>query len=170
MSGEVVLRILPFIAFVTVALCVRGDELEFNKRVPIQSKGTAAYYIEGHIEGFGTAQLLVDTGSGYTTIDEETLAVLKKSGRAKYLKKLRGIMADGSRKILPVYLIAGINLGGECMVRDVEAAVFPARTRPILGMKTLRKVSPFIFSMDPPSLMLSCGAVAPRIHNGGEET
>ena len=153
----------------TVISPVGANDLKFNKRVPIASKGTAAYYIEGHIEGFGTAQLLVDTGSGYTTIDTETLAVLQRNGRATYLRQLRGIMADGSHKVLPVYLISSINLGGECMIRNVEAAVFPNKTRPILGLKTLSKVSPFIFSMDPPSLMLSCGAAATSRHSVGRE-
>jgi hypothetical protein len=140
-----------------------GEEIQFNRTVPIESRGTSAFYIEGHIEGFGTAELLVDTGSGYTTIDIDTLAVLKRRGHARYLKDLKGIMADGSQKILPVYRIASINLGGDCVVRDVEAAVFPARTRPILGLNVLSKVSPFIFSVNPPSLMLSCEAAAVRM-------
>lgn len=137
---------------------VWGNDPELHKLIPIHSKGTAAYYVDGYIDGFGPAQLLVDTGAGYTTINEEMLAVLKKRGQAKFVKKLSGILADGSRKVVPVYLIPGINIGGECMIRDVEAVIFPAKTRLILGMNTLLKVSPFTFSMDPPSLLLSnCG-------------
>ena len=151
------------IPLMVTAFTMGGGEAQFNKRVPIRSKGTSAYYIEGHIEGFGTTQLLVDTGSGYTTINEETLAVLQQSGRARYLRNLSGIMADGSRKTIPIYLISGINLGGECMIRDIEAAVFPAKTRLILGLATLSRVSPFIFSLDPPSLLLSCGALTSRL-------
>jgi hypothetical protein len=43
----------------------------------------------------------------------------------------------------------------------VEAAVFPGKTRQILGLSALKKAAPFIFSMDPPNLVLSnCTGVA----------
>lgn len=128
---------------------------EFDLRVPIQHRGTSTYYVNGHIEGFGQAQLMVDTGSGYSTISEDTLAILLDKGHARYSKDLRGIMADGSRKIVKVYTVTSITIGGDCAIRDIEVAVFPARTRPILGLNALRKVAPFVFSIDPPSLLLS---------------
>jgi predicted aspartyl protease len=132
-----------------------ADEPKLNQDVPITSQGKATYYVEGELEGFGKLQLLVDTGSGYTAIDETTLAILKEKGSARYLKELQGVMADGSRKVVPVYLLTSLNIGGKCEIRDVEAAIFPADTRPILGLKTLIKVSPFTFSINPPRLMLS---------------
>jgi len=50
-------------------------------------------------------------------------------------------------------------LGGDCVLRDVEAAVFPEKTRMLLGLSALSKASPFIFSTNPPSLSLSnCSA------------
>jgi predicted aspartyl protease len=132
-----------------------ADEPGLNQNVPITSRGKATYYVEGDLKGFGKIQLLVDTGSGYTAIDETTLAILKEKGSARYLKELRGVMADGSRRVVPVYLLTSLNIGGKCEVRDVEAVIFPADTRPILGLNTLIKVSPFTFSINPPRLMLS---------------
>ena len=129
---------------------------QFDKHVPIATRGASTYYVQGNIEGYGLAPLLVDTGSGYSTIDKDTFVILEQKGHTKFIKKLRGIMADGSHKIVPIYRISSINLGGECLVRDVEVAVFPAKTRLILGLSALRKVAPFAFSLDdPPSLMLS---------------
>ena len=127
----------------------------FETRVPMQSPGTDTYYVQGHIQGFGAVDLMVDTGSSYSVISETTLATLLQSGTAIYVKELEGVMADGSRKLVPIYLISGINVGGTCMIRDVETAVFPTRIRPILGMSALRKVSPFTFSLEPPNLLLS---------------
>lgn len=98
---------------------------------------------------------MVDTGSGYMTINETTLALLEKQGRATYVKDLTGIMADGSRKTVPIYRISSINIGCCCVVRDVEAAVFPGTKRQILGLSALKKVAPFAVSMQPPSLLLS---------------
>ncbi len=136
-------------AFASVA----GELL--SERVPIVNRGSSTFYISGHIAGYGATQLLVDTGSGYTTINEETLAVLRQNGRAEYVKKLQGIMADGTSRIVQVYRLESIMLGENCLIRDVEAAVLPAKTRAILGINTLRRVSPFTFSVDPPSLELS---------------
>ncbi|MEN8130652.1 MAG: retroviral-like aspartic protease family protein [Pseudomonadota bacterium] len=124
-------------------------------RVPMHSAGTATYYVQGKIEGYGEIKLLVDTGSGYSAISEDTLDVLRGKGAATYLRELNGIMADGSLRVVPVYLISGINLGGKCMIRSVEVAVFPDDTRPILGLSALKKVAPFVFSLDPPNLLLS---------------
>ena len=145
------------VRFLTVFLTMAAwaDEPKFNQDVPITSQGKATYYVEGELEGFGKLRLLVDTGSGYTAIDETTLAILKEKGSARYLKELRGVMADGSRRVVPVYLLTSLNIGGKCEIRDVEAVIFPADTRPILGLKTLIKVSPFTFSINPPRLMLS---------------
>ena len=64
-------------------------------------------------------------------------------------------MADGSRRIIPIYRVAKLTLGDDCVLRDVEAAVFPQRTRLILGLSALEKTAPFIFSTNPPVLELS---------------
>ncbi len=64
-------------------------------------------------------------------------------------------MADGSKSIIPLYKISGIQLDGKCTLNDIEVAVFPTGAKEILGLNALKKLSPFIFSMDPPSLTLS---------------
>ena len=128
---------------------------DFDTSIVMQSRGAATYYVPGEIMGVGPVDLMVDTGSGYTTINEETLAVLEQDGRAKYVKDLVGILANGSRMVVKVYKISAINIGGECWLNDVEAAVFPGRTRLILGLSALTKASPFIFSVNPPKLVLS---------------
>jgi len=67
-------------------------------------------------------------------------------------------MADGSQLTVPIYRIGGVVIGAECWLSDVEAAVFPGSTRFILGLSGLRQAAPFIFSLDPPQLVLSnCG-------------
>lgn len=121
----------------------------------MREKGSATYYVTTEILGLGAVDLMVDTGSSYTTINEETLAVLIQQQRADYISDLEGMLADGTRLMLPIYSIHSINIGGQCPLRDIEVAVFPGNTRQILGLSTLRQASPFIFSMDPPQLALS---------------
>lgn len=130
--------------------------------VPMRVKSAGTYYVEGEIAGMGAVEFLVDTGSGYTAINTEMLKQLEQTQSATYLKQLVGVMADGSEKVVPVYLIPEIKLGN-CVIRDVEAAVFAMTSRPILGMRSLSKVSPFTFSTSPPALMMGSCAVAETV-------
>jgi predicted aspartyl protease len=128
---------------------------DFQTRVAMTEKSAATFYVPAEISGFGSAELMVDTGSGYMTINEETLAVLRQSGQIRYVKQLHGVLADGTELVVPVYAISALSIGGKCWLHDVEAAVFPGDARQILGLSALRKASPFIFSVDPPLLALS---------------
>jgi predicted aspartyl protease len=130
---------------------------DFDVRVPMQAKNAATYYVNAEIEGVGNSEFMVDTGSGYMTINEDTLEALVASNQAEYLKDLSGILANGDRMRVPVYLISHMAIGGQCEIKDVEAAVFPGKTRQILGLSALSRTAPFIFSTDPAELVLTCG-------------
>lgn len=128
---------------------------QFGTAVEMEAKNGSTFYVPGRITGLGAVDWMVDTGSGYMTINEEILASLKESGLARFVMHLRGRMADGSERELPVYSIEAISIGDACWLRDVEVAVFPGNTRPILGLNVLQRAAPFIFSFDPPRLVLS---------------
>lgn len=130
-------------------------ETTFLKTIPMNQKRLATYYIDAHITGSGDVEFMVDTGAGYTTINEHTLARLVQADNASYVGELTGVMADGSEHRLPVYRIKHLVLGGDCVLTDVEAAVFPRDTRMLLGLTALEKAAPFTFSTNPPSLALS---------------
>lgn len=133
---------------------------DFDTRVVMQERSAATFYVPGAIPGYGVLELMVDTGSGYMTINERTLEALKGAGTVRYVKQLQGILADGSEMAVPVYAIGRIRIGRGCWIEDVEAAVFPGDGRQILGLSALRKTAPFIFSVDPPELLLSrCNAM-----------
>lgn len=123
--------------------------------VQMKTHGASTYYVKGEILGLGSVDMMVDTGSGYSTINEQTLSVLKEKGTAQYVKDLVGILANGEKMRVKVYRLSAINIGDQCWLHDVEAAVFPGKTRQILGLSALRKTSPFMFSMEPPELRLS---------------
>ncbi len=128
---------------------------EFDTTVPMRDRGASTYYVTGVVEGLGSMEMLVDTGASYMTLNQSELEVLLEKGLATYVKDLSGKLADGTRRIVPVYRISTLSLGEHCELRDVEAAVFPNKTRNLLGLSVLRKAEPFIFSMDPPRLVLS---------------
>lgn len=130
----------------------------FDHKIPMRQTQASTFYVGGYVSGLGEVDMMVDTGSSYTTINEEALKVLQENGAATYVRDLAGIMADGTRKIVPIYRIENMSIGNRCTLRNVEAAVFPGDTRYILGLSALKLAAPFVFSMEPPTLLLSnCG-------------
>ncbi len=140
------------------ALAQKG---EFGTSIDMSDRGGATFYVPGQIAGFGAVDLMVDTGSGYMTINERMLEELERNSQARFVRNLRGRLANGSELEVPVYAVDAISIGEACWLRDVEVAVFPGDTRPILGMNVLRRAGPFIFSFEPPRLVLSHCVDAP---------
>lgn len=155
------LRALWLSAWALGAACPALAE-RFDTSIPMYDKGAATLYVSSYVSGLGATEMMVDTGSGYLTINEEALKALTAQGKAHYVKQLRGVLANGSEMVVPVYRLDALRLGSECWLRDVHAAVFPGRTRFILGLSALAKASPFIFEFNPPQLVLSnCGKAEP---------
>ena len=140
------------LGLVLVSAPMLGSELDVT--VPMHDKGMATYYIHAQIADLEISEFMVDTGSGYLTINEQTLSALQERKQAQYVKELRAILANGTELVIPVYEINQLRIG-TCTLRNVEAAVFPARTRQILGLSALNKAAPFTFSINPPELRLS---------------
>jgi predicted aspartyl protease len=144
----------------TFALAAPGLASEFDFDVPMHLKGASTFYISGRIGEMPPADFMVDTGSSYMTINEETLANLKQTEEPIYLRDLTGILANGDHMRVPVYAVSSVQLGEGCRLEEVEVAVFPGKTRQILGLSVLLKAAPFVFSTDPPQLQLSnCGLI-----------
>lgn len=123
--------------------------------VEIEKRSAGTFYINGAIEGVGALDMLVDTGSSYLVITQPMLDVLEQGGHASYSRGLEGRMADGSTRVVPLYRIESVRLGESCWVHDVEAAIFPAGSRTILGMNVLSRLAPFTFSAEPARLGLA---------------
>ncbi|MFN3986806.1 MAG: TIGR02281 family clan AA aspartic protease [Rhodocyclaceae bacterium] len=128
---------------------------EFNSAIDMTAKGGTTFYVPGRIAGVGAVDLMVDTGSGYMTINERMLERLQQSGEVRFVRHMRGRLANGSELEVPLYSIGAVSIGESCWLNDVEAAVFPGDTRPILGLNVLQRAAPFIFSFEPPQLVLS---------------
>lgn len=151
--------VLVAVAFVTLLVASPATLATGSVTVPMKDKGADTFYVDVHVEGVGVSDYLVDTGAGYMTINEDVLALLQAREQAIYIRRLRGIMADGSTRVVPVYRIGSISIGGVCRIDDVEAAVFPGASRSLLGLSALRKAAPLMFSIEPPLLqMTKCAA------------
>jgi predicted aspartyl protease len=140
-----------------LSLALAGPSMasDFDFDVPMHLKGANTFYISGRIGDMPPTDFMVDTGSSYMTINEETLASLKLTEKPVYLRDLTGVLANGDRMRVPVYAISSVQLGEGCLLEEVEVAVFPGNTRQILGLSVLLKAAPFVFSTNPPQLQLS---------------
>jgi len=146
---------LPFFAVFAMLGLSNGYASEFNLQVPMHSKGATTYYVSGFINGSIASDFLVDTGSGYVTINTQTLARVKREGSAEFVKKISAVMADGSETVVAVYRIETLKLGDSCIIRNVEAAVMPGSAPNILGLSALKKAAPFALTVTPPTLRLT---------------
>ena len=123
--------------------------------VPIHTKGASTFYIKGQLGNLASADFMVDTGSGYLVINQQSLTQLKKQGQASYVKDIRGILANGHKFVVPVWRVSSFTIADQCVLHNVDAAVFPGKTRQILGLTALEKAAPFVFSVSPPQIVLS---------------
>ncbi len=141
--------------FGALLVSVAAPAGEFGTSIPMRAGTATTFYIKAVAGDLEAMDFMVDTGSGYTTINEETLVELQRTAQVEYLRELRGILANGTELVVPVYRLSQFNIGGGCQLDNVEAAVFPGKTRQILGLSALKQAGPFIFSFDPPKLILS---------------
>ena len=138
-----------------LTLCVGVQAEPAGTVVSMREASAATFYVPARLPGLAPGELMVDTGSGFMTINETTLEQLQHGEQVEYVKKVEGVLADGSRLVVPIYRISRLDIGERCTLRDVEAAVFPGKTRQSLGLSALRKAAPFTFSIDPPQLVLA---------------
>lgn len=127
---------------------------QFDARVPMSAGTMTTYYVQGRFGNLKATEFLVDTGSGFLSINRTMRDELLQHGLATYQRELPGVLADGTEIEVPVYRVAQFSVG-PCLLQDVEAVVFPSTERQILGLNVLNKSAPFIFSVDPPELVLS---------------
>ena len=127
----------------------------FNAIVPLKDKGAKTFYVKGKLGDLEYTEFMIDTGSGYMAINQTSLNRLKETGQALYVKDIKGILANGEQLIVPVWRVQSITIHEACVIHDVEVAVFPGKTRQILGLTALKKAAPFTLSFDPPQITLS---------------
>jgi len=122
--------------------------------VPLIDQGTGTLYVEGKVGKLEPVRFLVDTGSSYSTINQDLLDQLKQQGEIEFLRSQAGNLADGTRISVPLYRLRQLRIGDSCTINDIEVAVFPNNRRVILGLNVLGRLNPFAVSLHPPQLTL----------------
>lgn len=156
---------LPSFRFLPLAFGMTGmmvtsiasaETVDATRLTPIALRAHTAgtFYLPTTLGSGLATEALVDTGSSFLVVGEAQMAALVERGEAHAARKIDGGMADGSRRVVPLYRLDRLRLGEHCELRDVEAAVLPGNARPILGMNVLAQLAPLTFTLDPPQLLL----------------
>jgi hypothetical protein len=149
---QISVRAIPVWSLLLASATVMAGK--FDARIPMSVGSAMTYYVQASFGDLQASEFMVDTGSGYLTISQQTLTQLRDRGLASYTRELPGVLADGTKVQVPVYQVSQFRIG-PCLLENVEAAVFPSTQRQIIGLNVLSRSAPFIFSMNPPELVLS---------------
>lgn len=122
--------------------------------IALHQNQTDVLYLHAGLGGSERSEFLFDTGSGYLVIADAELAALRRRGEAEYLRRINARLAAGQLRQVAIYRISSLDLGADCVLHNVEAAVLPGARRNILGMNVLKRVDSFSVSFNPTRLVL----------------
>ena len=129
-----------------------------SRDIPLIESSMKTFYLQAAIGEFDAGRFMVDTGSGYTTINKTSFEALQKTNKLQFVKKILGVLADGSQREVDIWQIESLTINGVCTLKNIQVAYMPHTERQILGLTALRKAAPFTLSVNPPAITLSnCG-------------
>lgn len=110
------------------------------------------FYVHGSLAGDVDTDLLLDTGSGYVSLSQATFERVSATGNPRFARHIFGRMANGKVEKVALYTVAELRLADNCILRDIEVAVFPKADRDILGLNALSRLQPFTLQLTPAKL------------------
>ena len=114
------------------------------------------FHLDGELGHGVQTRFLLDTGSAYVVLSEASTRQLLAQHVLTPLRKMRAVLANHSSVRAQVYRLESLELGGGCVVRNLEVVAMPGADRDILGLSALTAVAPFTVHLAPSRLDLSC--------------
>jgi len=124
--------------------------------IPLEAVQAGTFYVRGILDGVVDTDLLLDTGSGYVSLSKRTFDQIKHDASTVFQRHITGVMANGSSISVPIYRIGALRLSSNCVLTDIEVAVFNNTSRDILGLNALKQIQPFTLQLDPPVMSATC--------------
>ena len=144
--------VLVFAAVVYASSAALGAE----QRLPMTTLASGNLALHAYLSSALETDLLFDTGSGYVSLSKSSFKHIEAQPGTTFERHIRGKLANGAALSVPIYKVRELRLSGECVLRDIEVAVFPHADRDILGINALRQLQPFTVEMEPPALVANC--------------
>jgi predicted aspartyl protease len=127
-----------------------------TSEIHLEAVQAGTFYVKASLDGVVETDLLLDTGSGYVSLSKTTFDRIKDTASTTFQRNITGVMANGKAVSVPVYRIAELKLNSECVLHDIEVAVFRDTSRDILGLNALKQMQPLTLQLDPPVLTATC--------------
>ena len=110
------------------------------------------FYVHATVDGNVETDLLFDTGSGYVSLSKATFDKVSATAKPRFSRHIFGRMADGRVEKVAMYFLDELKLADNCVLREIEVAVFPKADRDILGLNALSRLQPFTMALTPATL------------------
>jgi len=99
--------------------------------------------------------LLLDTGASYVALTRATFERLNGETESSFSRYIFGAMANGKVEKIPLYMLAELKLAENCVLNNIEVAVFPNADKDILGLNALSRLQPFTMQFSPAILSIN---------------
>lgn len=143
----------PFLILTSTMLMCLGSIVSAGEiNLAMHQSNSGSFYVHAEIDTGIETDLLLDTGSGYVSLSKQTFDRIAKSGKPKFSRHIYGTMANGKVEKIPLYFVRELKLADNCVLKEIEVAVFPKADRDILGLNALSKLQPFTIELTPASL------------------
>lgn len=130
--------------------------------ISVQAAASGTFYVNGHFSPSIDMDLLIDTGSSFTIIDEKSAKALLEHGAMEYKRSIVGTMADGSEKHVDVYQVKEMFIGS-CRIAEFEAVSLGKHATPVLGINALSSLSPFSLDIANKRLLVNCPSTLDQV-------
>lgn len=122
--------------------------------LPLYEKGSSVFYMQASVDGIGSTEFMLDTGSAYLALNSNIMAQLKQQGKARFIRYQKAKLASGQIDRVKIYRVSRLRLSESCVLDNIEAVMLPKKTRNILGINVLKQTAPISISLSPPTLRL----------------
>lgn len=124
--------------------------------VALEASDVGTLHVAARFDASHTTRFLLDTGSAFVVLTDETRRELQRAGKLERLRELNAVMANNASVRAPVFRVSALDLGNGCVIRDFEAVALPGARKNILGLTALKRVAPFTIQFGPDRLALTC--------------
>jgi len=110
------------------------------------------FYVRALASGDIETDLLLDTGSSYVSLSQNTFNKISAVSAPRFIRHIYGKLANGKVEKVPLYALNELKLAENCVLTNIEVAVFSRADRDILGLNALAKLQPFTMQLTPAKL------------------
>jgi len=146
------------IAILLINACLVAGALAEPVQLTMTQARSGNLYVHATLQSESAStetELLLDTGASYVALTKSTFNRLNGEAESRFSRFIFGAMANGKVEKIPLYFLAELKLAENCVLNDIEVAVFPKADKDILGLNALSRLQPFTMQFTPAILSIN---------------